>query len=201
MATFAGGYAIHITCDSMEVSVFFALFWGALIFNLDRYIVSTLSAGTSGKVISKQNILEATPRLLMAILLGFVIATPLELKLFEKEINAEISNQIAAATDYIGKSVVTDPILMGLKRQKETASERIKSKNQLIDKKRQVWNKAEKDKNDEWAHGTLSGKRGRGEYYEDLKRTAEDAENDYLTTKATLDEQNVTDNALINDLD
>lgn len=76
MATFAGGYAIHMTFDSLEVSVFFALFWGALIFNLDRYIVSTLSVGTSGTVLSKQNILEATPRFLIAILLGFVIQLP-----------------------------------------------------------------------------------------------------------------------------
>src|SRR5690606_13857707 len=33
----------------------------------------------------------ATPRLLMAILLGFVISTPLELKLFEDEIELEIT--------------------------------------------------------------------------------------------------------------
>jgi hypothetical protein len=35
--------------------------------------------------------MDALPRLFMAIILGLVIATPLELKLFEKEINAEIA--------------------------------------------------------------------------------------------------------------
>ena len=37
--------------------------------------------------------MEGAPRLLMAILLGFVIATPLELKLFEREIKAEIKRE------------------------------------------------------------------------------------------------------------
>lgn len=90
MASFAGGYAFYTAFDDTFLSVFFGLFWGALIFNLDRYIVSSFGVGDGQKTISKQEIVEATPRLLMAIILGLVISTPLELKLFESEINAEI---------------------------------------------------------------------------------------------------------------
>ncbi|MDI1324855.1 MAG: DUF4407 domain-containing protein [Algoriphagus sp.] len=90
MASFAGGYAFFTAFDDTYLSVFFGLFWGALIFNLDRYIVSSFGVGDGKKTISKQEMVEAAPRLVMAIILGFVIATPLELKLFESEINAEI---------------------------------------------------------------------------------------------------------------
>lgn len=90
MATFAGGYAFYTAFDDVYASMFFGLFWGALIFNLDRYIVSSFGVGDGKKTISKQEMVEATPRLIMAIILGLVISTPLELKLFESEINAEI---------------------------------------------------------------------------------------------------------------
>ncbi|TYB74050.1 DUF4407 domain-containing protein [Bizionia myxarmorum] len=93
MATFAGGYAFFTAFKSPYLAVLFGIFWGALIFNLDRYIVSTFGVGDGKKTISRQELIEAAPRLLMAMILGFVIATPLELKLFESEINAEIARQ------------------------------------------------------------------------------------------------------------
>lgn len=90
MATFAGGYAFFTAFDDVYPSIFFGVFWGALIFNLDRYIVSSFGVGDGKKTISRQEMIEAAPRLVMAIILGLVISTPLELKLFESEINAEI---------------------------------------------------------------------------------------------------------------
>jgi len=90
MASFAGGYAFYTAFKSTFLSVPFGIFWGCLIFNLDRYIVASFGVGDGKKTISKQELIEGAPRLAMAIVLGFVISTPLELKLFEKEINAKI---------------------------------------------------------------------------------------------------------------
>lgn len=90
MAAFAGGYAFYTAFENEYLSVFFGMFWGALILNLDRYIVSTFGVGDGKRTISKQELKEAAPRLLMAIILGFVIATPLELKIFEKEITTVV---------------------------------------------------------------------------------------------------------------
>ncbi len=90
MASFAGGYAFYTAFNNIPLSIFFGVFWGALIFNLDRYIVSTFGVGDGEKTISKQELKEAAPRLIMAIILGFVIATPLELKIFEKEIETVV---------------------------------------------------------------------------------------------------------------
>lgn len=89
MASFAGGYAIFTAFQSAELAVFFGIFWGLLIFNLDRYIVSSLGKGDGTTKITTDEWKNAAPRLIMAILIGFVVATPLELKLFEKEIEVE----------------------------------------------------------------------------------------------------------------
>ena len=89
MAAFAGAYAFYTAFRSIPLSIFFGIFWGLLIFNLDRYIVATIK--DDGKAsISASEWLSALPRLLMAVLLGFVIATPLELRIFETEIQTVV---------------------------------------------------------------------------------------------------------------
>ena len=90
MASFAGGYAFFTAFDDVILSCFFGVFWGALIFNLDRYIVSSTHKGSDGSRLKIWR--NALPRLVLAILLGFVISTPLELKIFESEIEAEIAD-------------------------------------------------------------------------------------------------------------
>lgn len=90
MAALSGGYAISTVFDNSYVAVLFGLFWGfIIIFNLDRLIVNTMYS--DGKVtISWKEFLSGLPRIIMAIFLGIVISTPLELKIYEKSINAEI---------------------------------------------------------------------------------------------------------------
>lgn len=90
MASFAGGYAFLTAFKRPELAFFFGIFWGALIYNLDRFIVSTFGSGDGKKTISRQEFFEASPRLLMAIILGIVISTPLEIKIFEKEIKVKV---------------------------------------------------------------------------------------------------------------
>ena len=170
MATFAGGYAFFTAFNNPILSVFFGIFWGALIFNLDRFIVSTFGVGDGKKTISKQELIEAAPRLLMAIILGFVISTPLELKLFEKEINAEISTQVAIANSEVIESAENDPVLNRLRNEINELDKNIKNRNEIIEQKRAFWEDANKDKNDEWNLGKFSGKTGKGGYYDDLKK-------------------------------
>lgn len=67
----------------------FALFWGSMIFFLDRFITNTMYS--DGKVtISKQEFFSGLPRILIAIFMGIVISAPLELKIFDQEIKEEI---------------------------------------------------------------------------------------------------------------
>ncbi len=77
---FSGGYAAPL------LAVFFGIIWGLAIFNMDRYIVSSINKnGSWGR-----QILQATPRILLAIMIGIVISRPLELKIFDKEIRQKL---------------------------------------------------------------------------------------------------------------
>jgi len=89
MASLSGGYAFYKAFDSSTLAIFFGLFWGAMIFNLDRFIVNTMYS--DGKpTISWKELFSGLPRIVIAIFLGIVISFPLELKLFEDEIEARI---------------------------------------------------------------------------------------------------------------
>jgi hypothetical protein len=92
MAALSGGYAISYVFDNTTIAILFGLFWGfVIIFNLDRLIVNTMYS--DGEVtISWKEFFSGLPRIIMAIFLGIVISTPLELKIYEKSINTEIKS-------------------------------------------------------------------------------------------------------------
>lgn len=85
-AALAGGYALYTVFDNAWIATACGIVWGLLIFNLDRFIVSSMRK--EGKF--RKELLMAAPRILLAVLISVVIAKPLELKIFEKEINAEL---------------------------------------------------------------------------------------------------------------
>lgn len=201
MASFAGGYAFFTAFKDPYLAIPFGVFWGALIFNLDRYIVASFGVGDGKKTISKQELIEAAPRLAMAIILGFVISTPLELKLFEKEINAKISTDIAIVQNTIVNSSSTDPKIKSLKSEKNQLVNNISNRETIIESKRVFWEKSNRDKNDEWNTGKFSGKIGKGGYYDDLRKIADDAEADYNNTKINYSNLNAIDYTKINAID
>ena len=91
MACFSGGYALSYVFKEWWIGLIFGIFWGLLIFNLDRFIVNTMFS--DGKVtISWQEIKSGLPRIIMAIFLGIVISYPLELKIFDDEIQVKIED-------------------------------------------------------------------------------------------------------------
>jgi len=91
LATLSGGYAVHSVFNNWFWTIGFALIWGLIIFNFDRFLVSTMRKyGVS----RRKQIMMAVPRLLLALLIGLVIARPLELKIFEKEINVKMTENL-----------------------------------------------------------------------------------------------------------
>jgi Mn2+/Fe2+ NRAMP family transporter len=83
MATIAGSYALYTVFDNLYAALFFGLIWGLLIFNLDRFIIATIKKSDS----KWKEFLQVSPRIVLAVIIAIVISKPLELKLFEKEIN------------------------------------------------------------------------------------------------------------------
>lgn len=82
---------------SIFLAIPLALVWGLIIFNLDRFLTSTMR--------STKNIFRllglAFPRIIMAALIGIVVAEPLVLQVFQNDINREVNstNVTQALTD------------------------------------------------------------------------------------------------------
>ena len=85
-AMIASSYALYTVFNNAYTAIAFGLVWGLLIFNLDRYIVSSMKK----KGVAWKDITFALPRVVLAVIISIVISKPLELKIFETEINSEI---------------------------------------------------------------------------------------------------------------
>jgi hypothetical protein len=89
-ASLSGGYAMYFVFSgnafAVGFAIMFGMIWGLAIFNMDRYIVGSINK--QGTI--NQQILQASPRILLAIMIGVVISRPLELKIFDKEIRQKL---------------------------------------------------------------------------------------------------------------
>lgn len=99
MATVAMGFAMHTIFGentkhghegNWAITIPAALVWGIIIFNLDRFIVSTVK-GDGTEAITRGELLAMFPRLVMAIIIGLTISAPLETYIFQTEITREWS--------------------------------------------------------------------------------------------------------------
>jgi hypothetical protein len=93
LASIYGGYAFYTVFRNYPVAILFGLLWGSIIFNIDRFIVSTFRKTGTFKV----DIRQAIPRIILASLIAICIARPLELHLFSKEINGLLIKEYTAA--------------------------------------------------------------------------------------------------------
>lgn len=85
-AALAAAFALYTVFDNYWIAAFLGLLWGFMIFNLDRYIVSSMRKHGGGS----KEFFTALPRIVLAIVISIVIAKPLELKIFDKEIQTEL---------------------------------------------------------------------------------------------------------------
>jgi hypothetical protein len=99
MATVAMGFAMHTIFGentkhghegNWAITIPAALVWGIIIFNLDRFIVSTVK-GDGTEKITWPEFWAMLPRLVMAIIIGLTISAPLETYIFQTEITREWS--------------------------------------------------------------------------------------------------------------
>ncbi|WP_353083278.1 DUF4407 domain-containing protein [Flavobacterium sp.] len=72
-------------------TLIFGLLWGTLIFNLDRFIVSSTGKGDGTDTITPKEIGQAIPRILIALVLGFSISKPLEILMLKSEIDVQLN--------------------------------------------------------------------------------------------------------------
>lgn len=102
-ASLSGGYAMFYVFAGSDFalifSIIFGVIWGLTIFNIDRFLV--ISLRKENKPLKEFYI--ALPRILLAIMIGIVIARPLELRIFQKEINDELKKYYIENKQQISK--------------------------------------------------------------------------------------------------
>ncbi|MFT5252347.1 MAG: hypothetical protein ACI87N_001354 [Flavobacteriales bacterium] len=141
LASLSGGYAIYSTFQSIPISIVIGLFWGIVIFSLDRYIVTSIDK----KGLWWQQVITALPRLLMAFVLAITISKPLELRLFQDAINKSMGEISNASISVCENDWNTERDKLGNKKS-ELENER-KRKTEEIYNKDGIYNDFVKDQN------------------------------------------------------
>ena len=72
-AAMAASYALFTVFDNVWIAIALGIVWGFMIFNLDRYIVSSMRKEGN----TKRELLTALPRIILAVIISLVIAKPL----------------------------------------------------------------------------------------------------------------------------
>jgi len=105
LAGLAGGYAFYtifsepktmvelneeLDTSMLILSSLFGIVWGYIILNLDRYIVSSTGKGDGTDKITWREFKNAIPRLILGSIIALTISNPLEIRMLQSEINAEL---------------------------------------------------------------------------------------------------------------
>lgn len=115
MAGLAGGYAFYTIFeprgnalnsfktakdiasqyDAMDTPTFikscvFGVIWGLIIFNIDRFIVTSTGKGDGTEEITGKEIRSALPRLFMGAIIALTISKPVEIRMFKTEIDVKL---------------------------------------------------------------------------------------------------------------
>jgi len=111
LALVSMAFAVHMALGlAWPFALVAGLGWGLVVVNLDRMLMVGMAHDSS----LKRNLVLAVPRVGLALVLGVVIATPLTLQIFAKEIDTEIVTMQAEAADEYQASLASDSRFAGL---------------------------------------------------------------------------------------
>lgn len=117
MAGLAGGYAFYtifeprgsaienpIDFQTVILAIFFGAIWGLMIFNIDRFIVTSTGKGDGTEAITISELKSAFPRIIMGIIIAMTISKPVEIRMFKTEIDIVLrEKQIEQQSQYQAK--------------------------------------------------------------------------------------------------
>lgn len=85
----AGSYdALHI--PTIIRAILFGIIWGLIIFNIDRFIVTSTGKGDGTEDITGKELKGALPRIIMGAIIALTISKPVEIRMFKTEIDVKL---------------------------------------------------------------------------------------------------------------
>lgn len=117
MAGLAGGYAFYtifeergsaienpINPQTVCLALLFGIIWGLMIFNIDRFIVTSTGKGDGTEAITIAELKSALPRILMGMIIALTISKPVEIRMFKTEIDIKLrEKQLEQQSEYQSK--------------------------------------------------------------------------------------------------
>src|SRR3954452_19821139 len=105
LAVLSAAFAVHMALGVWwPFALLVGAFWGLVIVNLDRMLLVGMAHDSS----VKRNAILAVPRIALALVLGTVIATPLTLQVFHREIDTQLVTLQAEKADAYKASLDSD---------------------------------------------------------------------------------------------
>jgi len=173
---------------AFAMSIIFGLVWALMIFNLDRFIVSTSGHGDGTEKITWGEFGRALPRICMAIMIGFVLSKPLEIRIMQSEIDAQM--QLEQEKHINKRKVNLDDEYRASRKDLDNKSQELvvlrNNKGDELKKVKLKFDVAEKDYIEEMEGKSGSQTKGEGKIAREKRLTRDKAENEYQDAKSNL---------------
>jgi hypothetical protein len=82
---------VHI--PTMIIAIIFGIIWGLIIFNIDRFIVTSTGKGDGTEAITRKELVGALPRIIMGAIIALTISKPVEIRMFKTEIDVKLQEK------------------------------------------------------------------------------------------------------------
>jgi hypothetical protein len=167
---------IHV--PTVLVALCMGLLWGLIIFNIDRFIVSSTGKGDGTDGITWGEFTKAIPRIIMALIIGVCISAPLEIRILKPEIEAQLELE---QNEYLGRLNAQSDRLIEARRQElrsrtDEAQRRLDQRAEYFEKRRLEIKEQRRLLELEAEGATGSGRAGRGPAWRDKKETLDKME-------------------------
>ena len=131
LAFLSSFYALSIIFENPILVSSIAVFWSLVIFNLDRYIVQSIR-NDSGFA---RKLSMSIPRLMIAVLIAVVVSKPMEIKLFENEIQNFLMLEKKAALGQVDLKYRADKKLLTQKKSsfRESLNQKLELRNKYFE--------------------------------------------------------------------
>ena len=197
MAALAGGYAFYTIFEpkgsaldtevhfpTVFLSAVFGIIWGLIIYNIDRFIVTSTGKGDGTEAITGQEFRSAIPRIIMGMIIALTISKPIEIRMFKSEIDQELFQKQQAIKEKdkqeAEKSYQVDIDKLQVKKD---------SLNNVTNLLEQRYYQLEEIARQELDGTGGSGNANPGPIYQAKKANADNAKNNWLGVKVTNDKQ------------
>ncbi len=120
LAGVAGALALWMALDvTAWIAALLGALWGLAILNLDRWLVTSTPRLTS----KRATLALAAPRVVLAVVIGLVVSTPLTLQIFKAEIDAELITMQTEELEAFETRLDADPRFFDIDAKKAEISE------------------------------------------------------------------------------